>query len=325
MAASLGQRDNLSTTAFSNFSLNTPTNQTSFFLLYYKSCISYVTIGLCICLFAIVSNVVCLVAILSYSPLRQRGNYLVANLTVVAILLSLTGHPVIFVQIVYRQFNWMPPNFCDYLAYYYFLMHSLMWHECFIALNRFVALILPNQYKAISRKFAVGVTISLGYLIAFTVNVYPLTTRVHVYVSALPFGNCAYNPKHESFQFFPVLQALFGVYLPMGVVGLCYTVLFSTISARSAQRTQVQPTAAAPRARHQLLQQKKRLRLARMLFASFVWNALTYLIQPLIQAFFTNFYVIYPSALFYIRSITLLGVAGNAVSRWAWPCTMRCP
>ena len=62
--------------------------------------------------------------------------------------------------------------------------------------------------------------------------------------------------------------------------------------------------------------QERRVRLARMLCVSFLWNAMTYLPYALIGAYYKELYVQYPPAFFYVRWGVQLGPAGNAVSKF---------
>ena len=150
-----------------------------------------------------------------------------------------------------------------------------------------------------------------GYLIAFLINVYPVTqTDIHIYVSTLPFGTCLYNPKYTGL--FPTFHAVLGVYLPMGVIGACYVTVFLTVKVKE-WRSRRGRRALAPGTMQTDVLLRKRTGLARMLFVSFLWNALTYLPQPVLSAFMPDVYCHQPTSFFYVRWILQLGVAGNTV------------
>ncbi|OQV25587.1 hypothetical protein BV898_00523 [Hypsibius exemplaris] len=287
---------------------------------YYSNLIFYIAFGSVICLAGLFSNLVCLIAIVTYPPLRKRTNILVANLVIINILLAVSVHPPAFVALLYRQYGLLPKNFCLFNVYYFFITHAFVWQECALAVNRFVAIILPLHYKLINTKSVMLWSVFAGYLISFGINAYPLGARVHSYVSSLPFGGCQYNP--EGSNSFAVLHSVLGVYLPMGIMGVSYVVIFGTIVLRKMNGQPGHLVAPPFRAASQVappsraasqVQQARRFRLAVMLFVSVVWFALTYLPHPILTAFFKDIYTADPRSYFYVRWVLQLGVAGNPV------------
>ena len=290
--------DNSSTVNFS-------TAQRTFFNRYYSHFITFIVVANLICVFALISNVICLVAIYTYPRLRQRGNILVGNLVVLNILVSLIVYPISIVSPVYRQYYDLAANFCDWTFFYYFMVQSFVWHECFLSINRFIALVVPHYYTAISRKRNLVLTVILGYLIPFSVNAYGL--RGNLYASTLPFGGCRFSPDIS--VVYPLFQSVLGIYLPMCMVGMCYLIIFMTARMRKRRLYD----SAAP-AEYSLVRQTRRMRVAKMLFVSFLWNTLTYIPQPILSAFLKDLYNRYPPAFFFVRYALCLGLAGNVVS-----------
>jgi hypothetical protein len=285
-------------------------DQKSFFDFYFSNFIGYICVGGVICLFGIISNSLCFLAICINPKLRKSGNILVANLLFLNILLGITVHPVTLISILYRQYGDLAKDFCDWLVYYYLVMHSFVWQECLLAVNRFVAILVPHQYRLISTKRGIAATLCCGYSIALIINVFPLGQKVKVYASSLPFGACLYNVKRG--DLFPIFHAVFGVYLPMCIIGACYVTVFTTLWLKKLRIRKLGQGVVGPTHNHQL--QNKRTKLARMLFGSFIWYALTYLPHPLLTAFFKNIYTLHPTLFFYVRWVLQLGVGGNAVS-----------
>ena len=284
---------------------NISTDQEAVFRQYYYHFIASVVVGGLICSFALASNIICLIAICTSRKLRHRGTVLVANLVVVCILLSLTVYPISTITTLYVQYLPLSRHFCDWSFYYYFTVHAFVWHECLLSLNRFIAIIVPHSYRAISSRNSLMFTIATGYLISFAINSYGFRTNPHLYVFSLPFGTCRINPKIKN-SFFSIQSSL-GVYLPMSVVGISYLIIFISIYVNN-HRIRSGPQRVGPRT-----VQAKRVRLARMLFVSFLWNTLSYMPQPVITSFFSDLYLRHPPALFYGRYASLLGVAGNTV------------
>ena len=298
---------NENNSSFSNFSLNSSTTGHGiFFLQYYYHFLASVVVGLLICVFAVVSNAICLLTICTYPKLRSRGAILVANLVIINILLSLTVFPTTIISALYVQYYPLTRNFCDWAFYYFFVTHSFVWHECLLSLNRFIAVVVPHKYKAISSRKSLLFTVILGYLISFSINAYGLRTRPRVYGFTLPFGTCLYNPSLHTI--FPSIHAVLGVYIPMCVIGMSYLSIFIVVYLR---KNRVNETVGPLKATRMHTMQ---MRIVRMLFVSFLWNTLTSVPQSILSAFIRDLYVKYPPAFFYGRYALFFGVAGNTVS-----------
>ena len=137
---------------FSNMSTNNSSGnfsivQRAFFRQYYSHFIASIIIGNAICLFALASNIICLIAICTQPRLRQQGNALVANLIMVNILLSLFVYPISIVSPMYRQYYELASNFCNWIFFYYFMVQAFVWHECLLAFNRFVAILILHYIR----------------------------------------------------------------------------------------------------------------------------------------------------------------------------------
>ena len=283
-----------------NTSLNFSFAQGDFFTRYHSHFITSLIVGNGICLFALLSNILCLIAICTQPRLRRQGNALVANLVVLNILLSLLVYPITIVSPVARQYGNLAGNFCDWVFFYYFTVHAFVWHECLLAFNRFTAIILPHRYKAIATKKFLVFTVIVGYLIPFIVDSYGLRRHPSIFLSILPFGACRFNSNIGTF--YPLFETVLGVYLPMCMIGVCYLTIFLTVRIRRRRALS-------------LAREVQRIRIAKMLFVSYLWNTLTYIPQPIMSVILTDrFFTIYPPAFFYIRYPQYLGVAGNVVN-----------
>ena len=299
------ESDNMST---SNSSGNFSTAQRVFFQQYYSHFIASIIIGNAICLFALASNIICLIAIFTQPRLRQQGNALVANLIMVNILLSLFVYPISIVSPMYRQYYELASTFCDWIFFYYFMVQAFVWHECLLAFNRFVAILIPHYYKNISSKKCLAITVIVGYLIPFMINSYGLQSDSSIFWSSLPFGSCQF--RHEVSIVFLLFHSILGVYLPIVVIGLGYFMIFLAVHLRKRRVVRDRGFVAAGLS---AAREAKRMRIAKMLFVSYLWNTVTYIPQPILSVLVKDVYRRYPPTFFYLRYALCFGLAGNVV------------
>ncbi|OQV26141.1 hypothetical protein BV898_00263 [Hypsibius exemplaris] len=273
----------------------------AYFELYHPIFILYLVIGGAICLIGTLFNILCLAAIFTYPPLRHRGSILVANFVLVNLLLSATVYPISLVALSCHYYCYLPDNNCNWAYYFYFILQSLTWQECFLALNRFVAIVLPHEYHYVSSTKATFAFIFLGYFIPLILNLSPAGSSVPTYTETAPFGGCLYNQNGN--PIFRDTHAIVGVYLPMTVVGLSYCAIFVRVGISRYDAGGAKLSSSMQR----------RLTLAKMLFASFIWYCLTYLPQPILTAAFPSIYFIYPATYFYARWALFMGAGANAI------------
>jgi 7 transmembrane receptor (rhodopsin family) len=264
----------------------------------------YLGIALCICFFGVVSNVTCFLAICFYPKLRRSGNILVGNFVLVNLLLSGLAYPLSILTVYLRGYSSLhyPSRFCQWIFLYYFFIHALCWQECMLALNRFVAIVVPFHYKKISSKKALVTTVCLGYTVPLILNICAGTLGEQpLFASSQPFGGCLYNPRgNVKFQ---VAHGVLGVYFPMLTVGAAYFVIFLKIFVDRMLKGQ----------RMRALF-KRRTATAKMLCAGFLWFCLMYLPQPVLTTFFKELYAANPWSYAGSRWALFLGAGANAVS-----------
>ncbi|OQV25588.1 hypothetical protein BV898_00524 [Hypsibius exemplaris] len=288
---------------------NATLSQADFFAMYYTNFILSMAIGSLICLFTFVSNLICLIAICVNPKLKKRGNVLVANLVVVTMLISATVQPLSIASNLYRQYHDLPRHFCDWAIYFYILTHAFVWHECFLALNRFVAIVFPYRFNIISSPKGIVITLILGYAIPICLDLSALIVKPHLYVSALPFGSCRFDPNGTN-TWFPAFHSVIGVYAPICLIGAFYFAIYAAVLLRKFRLRNLPLNVRSARV---AALQSKRMRLARMLFVTFVWNFITFLPSPLVTALVRDAFTNHPPLFFGVRYIALLGVAGNTI------------
>ena len=140
---------------------------------------AYLAVGLCICLIGVYSNILCLSAICLCPKLRHVGNILVGNFVLVNLALSGLVYPMSIITVYLHRYPSVhfPDSFCRWIYLYYFCIHSLCWQECMLAVNRFVAIVVPFQYQYVSSTRALLITAALGYAVPFILNICAATSR----------------------------------------------------------------------------------------------------------------------------------------------------
>ncbi|OQV26144.1 hypothetical protein BV898_00266 [Hypsibius exemplaris] len=265
---------------------------------------AYLAVALLICLCGVCSNIVCLSAICIYPKLRHIGNILVANFVCINLVLSSLTYPLSILTVYLHRHStlYFPAQFCQWIFFYYFCIHSLCWQECMLALNRFVAIILPFHYRKISSRNAIISTVGCGYVVPFLLNVCAATVgSVALFSSEPPFGACLPNPSADYIA--KMAHGAVGVYLPMSLVGLAYTVIFvKVVTNKVLQRGQ--PMSGS---------HKRRVAVAKMLCAGFLWFCLTYLPQPVLTGFFKSSYDSHPWSYVGSRWALFMGAGANAM------------
>ncbi|GAV01472.1 hypothetical protein RvY_12180 [Ramazzottius varieornatus] len=124
---------------------------------------------------------------------------------------------------------------------------------------------------------------------------------IPTFATVPPFGGCLYNPNADAL--FRLSHGVLGVYLPFAVTGTAYLTIFVEIF-RSRLVTGQKLTASM----------KRRVSIAQMLFAAFVWFCLTYLPQPILTASFKDVYLQHPVSYFLVRLALSFGASINPVS-----------
>ena len=115
-----------------------------------------------VAVFGVISNAL-LVAIISHSPkLRSGTGILILNLLLTCLAMCTLNYPV-HVLLVYGHDAWLVPakNACTFAHYFLVVTtYANNWAEACLGVNRFVATVLPHQYKLITkRKVCLGMVI----------------------------------------------------------------------------------------------------------------------------------------------------------------------
>ncbi|XP_055350329.1 rhodopsin-like [Paramacrobiotus metropolitanus] len=171
-----------------------------------------------------------------------------------------------------------------------------MWASLMLAVNRFVALIFPHHYNAISSNKAITVLMLIPWLIGLALTVPGL------YGIGTLFGNrqvdCGYITVTS--HAVATLVIVMGVYLPLAIQGLLYAVVLIV----HYRQTKIHEVSTV---------QKKRFLLFRLLFGSYLWYVVCYAPQPIALYGFPQFWFEDKLRAGWFQLLQEVGYAGSPV------------
>ncbi|OQV22983.1 hypothetical protein BV898_03034 [Hypsibius exemplaris] len=177
----------------------------------------------------------------------------------------------------------------------------------------YVAIVHSTHYPLIRGRKGVAFTIIAGYVPAALLNLYPVIAVNDLFIAVPPFGNCAFNPRNRSLRQFLEIGTILGVYLPSVLTGLSYAAIFAFFMTRRFRVGVAQPSPASDQAVQANIKQARRMRVALLLFFTFLWSLVGNLPLPLIGTFYRDLFRQYPPAYFYPRYTTQLSIVGSTV------------
>ena len=255
--------------------------------------------------------------ILCQRSLRSGSGILIAHTLLTEGTLLFVSFPLLTVQTFIARHN--PPSVttCHVVAWiYYVILQATHWTEMLIAVNRFVAVILPHHYRAMTGKRA---TISM-IVACWTICIVNMTLPLFNVAAQIDSNNfwksCTMRGLKGQGQVFLFLVS-FNAYIPIGVEGTLYLVMFCVIfSRRAAGKSHSRVDTGTP----QMLASKvaevqrleRRLRLAKMLFVGFIVPAICSLLTPIMAAAWPP-YVTYPLLHLTLRAVLVVGYAIHPV------------
>ncbi|OQV22987.1 hypothetical protein BV898_03038 [Hypsibius exemplaris] len=292
---------------------NLTRSQRVFFEKYYTHFVAYGVLAGSFCLAEFFLSAICFTAILTYPPLKRKFNYLIANMVVINLLLSSTVYPLNIYGNLRALYGELPARFCDWTVYSFFIINAGIWHECVIAIDRYLAIVHSTHYPFIRGKKGVAFTIIAGYVPAVLLNLYPLVAANDEFIAAPPFGDCVLNPRKPEISQFVEIRAILGLYLPSVLTGLSYAAIFAFFMTRRFRVGVAQPSPASDQAVQANVKQARRMRVALLLFLIFLWSLMGNLPLPLIDAFYRDLFRQYPPAYFFPRYATQFSIVGSKV------------
>ncbi|XP_055329917.1 octopamine receptor beta-2R-like [Paramacrobiotus metropolitanus] len=185
------------------------------------------------------------------------------------------------------------------------------WSALCLSINRLTAILLPHHYPAWTSRPAIFIMTTLSWLIPLTTTLPQMLGVVGRFDALPPWQSCgvvmAVGPQRPTQVF---LLAL-GSYFPMAGTFANYLVIFLTLQMwRVRRQTDGKEGGRSARV---LEKSRKRLRMAKMLFASSLWFMICYLPFTITLVYFSRLYVAMPAMHLWMRMLYYAGLTGSPV------------
>ncbi|XP_055344430.1 growth hormone secretagogue receptor type 1-like [Paramacrobiotus metropolitanus] len=258
--------------ASSNFSvLNNSTPPSS--LIPASIIVPWTATYLSLCYFGGVGNLVVAGLILCNRKLRSGCGLLIGHCVVANTLLCIVCYPQTVVSIYWKLINNWNISY-SYCSTFMWIQQSCQYAsntmEAYIASNRVVALCFPYKYKAYSQEKLERVVIVAIWICSFVLGCLGLFDLGTFYF-VLPIGACSIGQKDVG----GLLTFIAGFYFPLACAGTGYALIYLRMLAIRRRAT-----AGEGKERVEKTIEKKRLSKANMMFVSFFWNLICYLVLP---------------------------------------------
>jgi hypothetical protein len=274
--------------------------------LYHTSLVIWTATVLIINIFGALANAVTFAATMTYRPLRTSSSrVLLTHCIFLDFFLAICTHPGA-VFITYHSSAKYPPHFCQgWGAIVFGSYYANNWAHCLLAINRFVAAVLPHYYRYITTQPVLRLAVTFPWLISLAINFFPLAEINLRYAPMKPWMGCI--PESPDLKSAKVMAAL-GVYIPYLVIGLSYSmVLFKAGAAASVRRRRVgdlvQPRIALG----------KRYEASKILFLCFLWQCIASFAIPIAVNLRSTVYFARPLTQLAFKGLQYVSSAVNPV------------
>ncbi|XP_055340555.1 trace amine-associated receptor 7a-like [Paramacrobiotus metropolitanus] len=263
-----------------------------------------IIISLC----GVLCNILVMYIILSQRKLRSGCGILIAHLLFINVTLCLVHMPILSISTYfYAPYVRLGKTFCNYtILFYYSSLYTVDWAACLISVNRYVAIFLPHHYRKCAGRYGVISMIVTGWIIAFSCNLVLFYGVGGAYQSTKPWGACGITVSDA--VTYPTVTVIC-VTLPVCLEGVVYLSIFAVVGLRkliNRRRVSVADVNADVAHQHQF---KKRFRVARMLFCSYVWYSICFLPAPIASSLYPVQYASLPLLQLFLRVLLVLGYA----------------
>ncbi|XP_055329958.1 trace amine-associated receptor 7g-like [Paramacrobiotus metropolitanus] len=191
-------------------------------LIWYYTMVTLSVLGTVFCLLV-------LTGILSSRKLRFGSGALIANL-----LVSLLLQCALFVPLVTISTAGIPlgvntlthasRSFCRHSFVGYFILNKVVsMADMMIGINRFVAICFPHHYPRWTTRPALAVMIGIPWLLSLIFGFAIYFQVGGVFQASPPWGACAVTFASDASSW---LSLLMGVLLPIGTLGLLFSIIF---------------------------------------------------------------------------------------------------
>ncbi|XP_055342337.1 allatostatin-A receptor-like [Paramacrobiotus metropolitanus] len=244
----------------------------------------------------VLSAILLICALLRHQPLREGAHLLVIGLLILDTVAALPSC-LFTTTILSAQLGHAPPLPCVLVQFpRHLIFTAVHWIATALALNRFVAILLPHRYPNISSRRATAFLAAVCCIIACVATVPFVTDTLGYYAFSPVMGSCVLIQYPHPLV--PLLLSL-SVTVPFCLQGGLYFCVLANIF-RSCQK-HVRETATRSRQRT----------IAVMLMGSFIWYIVCYCPLPIIATHLPMVWRGRPLLFFWLNSLTHFGSAGT--------------
>ncbi|XP_055341999.1 proteinase-activated receptor 1-like [Paramacrobiotus metropolitanus] len=275
--------------------------------------IVFITVSSCLCLVTCSLTILLMVVIIRQKSLFSGAKMLILHQLVVELQMTVIHWPVhIIAYAVSQNDYYFSTTFCrHYLIAYMTTMTAGLWGLLILACHRLLAIASPYNFSHWDRLSINVVLIITPWFIGFFDYLYFYLGGDGGFGPMAPFGICTFLQRGVSFA----IANTFSTYLPLGLAGLMYILLFLKAVAINRKR-QIWNSSGSLSA--ELVQNfRRRIRLARLLFAMTVIHTLCFASIPLLQSFFMAAYKSDPMTQLWVRQFFCLGYLSTPVMFFA--------
>ena len=252
-----------------------------------------------------------MVSIASQNQLRRGSGVLIVHLLAVECCMVTVHYPITntatFIAQYYQDPTLLRSINCALVQFFMTtFQHVGNWSSFFLSINRFVAVLFPLSYSKMASKFVIVGMVVASWAISLACNV-PLLLGVGGQIGRTLTGDCGLL-KTSPLDY--IFRSSFAYYIPLFTMILLYFTLFirstclkwpSRVAVRNLTTTEI-------------MRRKRRLDVAKMLFASSVFYCCCYFPAPIMVQFFPLYTFAHRSAFIYIRLLVVCGYACAPVS-----------
>ncbi|XP_055340578.1 adenosine receptor A3-like [Paramacrobiotus metropolitanus] len=240
------------------------------------------------------------VALLQRQSSKSRSGFLIEHLLLVDFVICAIIQPTYLVnafldatvpgrQTLFHCIVFTTIRFTTYYTQY--------WAQLTLAVNRLIAVSFPKMYKTWTKRHLLISAIVFCWLVGIACNIPPFFGFGYTISNHFPpLNTCSTKPASRGNM---VVMSSVGIYVPMVLVGVIY--IFIWIHSKVMSRTSGR------------LALERRMKVAKMLFASFVFYLLLFLPMAIAPTFFPTIRYTRPEVLVWLNTLQALGFGSNSM------------
>ncbi|XP_055335848.1 protein trapped in endoderm-1-like [Paramacrobiotus metropolitanus] len=240
------------------------------------------------------------------NKLQTGSGLLIAHSLVIELVYCLLMSPITTIQ-AFCQYFQVPFYYnCRWIGFFLILiLYTEHWSGVMLALNRFIAVLLPHAYKKVSSKKGSAVAMGFAWTMSFFLNLTTLQFIPGLQYTRQSATSCRWvGGDGVAFR----IVGLLGTYIPIIIQTTCYGSLFLIFQVKKFRETPSANGGERPCASVQ-----KRLAMTKALCFSFLWYCACILPPAIMTQIDTGAWKQNLALLQYSRTSQLLGYAISPV------------